>query len=467
MITVNVFAQQTVLVVGLARSGLAAVRALHAGDAQVIAWDDVAARRDDAALAGATILAPDEMPWANAAALVLSPGIPHSYPKPHPVAAYARQHNVDIIGDIELLVRALPAAQIIAITGTNGKSTTTALLGHVLGSAGIEIAVGGNLGIAALDLPTLSNEGIYVLEMSSYQLELTPRLACRAACLLNISADHLDRHGGMAGYIAAKKNIFKNLPNHGIAVVGIDDTASRQIADDLIAAGKSVRTVTATTAQDANSRQSLDQLFRKHDQLYWQHDTQTEYLLDLAEAEALPGPHNAQNAAAVAAIALDLGLSMDQIAAGLKSFAGLAHRQERVAVINQVAYINDSKATNADAAARALACYAPIYWIAGGRAKTGGIAPLEGYFPRIRHAYLIGEAANDFANNLAPTTPYSISHTLAAAVDDAHQLAQQEALSGATVLLAPAAASFDQFDSFESRGDQFRAQVTRLAEVRP
>ena len=465
MITVDIFAQQTVLVVGLARSGLAAVRALTAGQATVIAWDDAADRRDAAAAAGASLLPPADMPWNIAAALILSPGIPHTHPEPHPAAQLAQQHDVEIIGDIELLVRAMPSAKIIAITGTNGKSTTTALLGHVLSDAGEEVAVGGNLGIAALDLPVLSHQGFYVLELSSYQLELTPSLACRAACLLNISADHLERHGGMAGYIAAKQRIFNNLRADGLAVIGTDDPTCMGLADSLRSAGRRVRSITGSAAESAVAAAARDHLNVQHGQLQWHHHGSCKAIFDLTKAAALPGEHNAQNAAAVAAIALDLGITAEAITAGLIGFAGLAHRQERVAVINEIAYINDSKATNADAAARALACYAPIYWIAGGRAKTDGIALLKSYFERIRHAYLIGEAAADFAASLSATTPYSITGNLADAVHEAHQLAQGEALPGATVLLAPAAASFDQFDSFEARGDQFRGQVKQLAQA--
>jgi UDP-N-acetylmuramoylalanine--D-glutamate ligase len=207
------------------------------------------------------------MPWNIAAALILSPGIPHTHPEPHPAAQLARQHDVEIIGDIELLVRTMPSAKIIAITGTNGKSTTTALLGHVLSDAGEEVAVGGNLGIAALDLPVLSHQGFYVLELSSYQLELTPSLACRAACLLNISADHLERHGGMAGYIAAKQRIFNNLRADGLAVIGTDDPTSMGLADSLRSAGRRVRSITGSAAESAVAATARDHLNVQHGQL--------------------------------------------------------------------------------------------------------------------------------------------------------------------------------------------------------
>ena len=455
MIPVDGFSARKVAVLGLARSGLATVRALRAGGAAVFAWDDDADRRPAAADSGAQVTPLEAMPWAEMAALVLSPGIPLHHPTPHPAVAMARRHGVEIIGDIELFIRNVDAGQVVAITGTNGKSTTTALLGYLLHDAGFSVAVGGNLGLPVLDLPRLDGDGFYVLELSSYQLDLTPSLTCRAACLLNVTPDHLDRHGGMDGYIAAKRQIFRALTDDGVCVVGADDAPTRATADTLRAAGQRVVEISA-------GRLPGDGVFNDANQVTVRHNDQCRTLADRSAATALPGSHNGQNAAAAAALALDLGLADADIARGLLSFPGLAHRQERIRALNGVAYVNDSKATNAAAAARALACYTPIYWIAGGRAKDGGITALSAFFPRIRHAYLIGEAARDFARDLEGHAPYSLCGALPQAVDQAHHLAQAEHLDGATVLLAPAAASFDQFDSFEARGEVFRQQVMAL-----
>ena len=460
MIPVDGFSARKVAVLGLARSGLAATRALRAGGAAVFAWDDDVGRRQAAADSGAEITPLAAMPWAEMAALVMSPGIPLHHPAPHPAVAMARRHDVEIIGDIELFMRQVDARQVVAITGTNGKSTTTALLGHLLREAGLNVAIGGNLGLPALDLPRLGDDGFYVLELSSYQLDLTPSLACRAACLLNITPDHLDRHGGMDGYVAAKRQIFRAITDDGVCVVGVDDAPARATAETLGAADRRVVAISAAAVPG-------DGVFTDAGQVMVRQNGRCRMLADLNRAAALPGAHNGQNAAAAAALALDLGLDDAVIAAGLLNFPGLAHRQERVRALDGVAYVNDSKATNAEAAARALACYAPVYWIAGGRAKDGGIAALSAFFPRVRHAYLIGEAAGDFARDLEGHAPYSFCGALPQAVDQAHHLAQAEHLDGATVLLAPAAASFDQFDSFEARGDAFRRQVMALTVRHP
>ena len=399
------FAGKRYWVVGLGRNGAPAADALVRLGAAVCVWDD-----GEAARAGTphALHAPD----AGAVgfdALVLSPGIPHLHPAPHPAAAAARAAGIPILSDAELLFQAVRAtgsqARFAGITGTNGKSTTTALLAHILGGAGIPTAAGGNLGIAALALPMLGDDGVYVLEMSSYMLERLQTLRFDVAALLNVTPDHIDRHGSLEGYAAAKQRIFDRQTQADTAIHGTDVPA-----------------------------------------------------LDPADAPALPGPHNAQNAAAAAAMARALGVAEPAIADGIRTFPGLPHRQQRIATDDGIAWINDSKATNADAAARALGCYDRLVWVAGGQAKAGGIEPLAPYFPRIAHALLIGRDAPRLAETLtAHGVPYTIPGTLDAAVPAARALARR--LDAPTVLLSPACASFDQFSGFEARGDRFRDLV--------
>jgi UDP-N-acetylmuramoylalanine--D-glutamate ligase len=460
MIAVDAFRGETVAVMGLARSGLAAADALLAGGARVLAWDDAPGRRDTAQRRGIPLADLAETPFAPIKALILSPGIPHTYPKPNIVAAAARAAGTPIIGDIELLARAVPEARFVGVTGTNGKSTTTALIAHILASAGRQVAVGGNLGTAALTLARLGTDGIYVLELSSYQLELIDRAAFDVAVWINLTPDHLDRHGDMAGYIAAKRRIFKNARGTPSAIVGIDDSPSREMADVLD------RENAWRVTRISVISESMGGVFVKHGRIIDETGRSAENVIDLNEVPLLPGRHNWQNAAAAYATARALGLARADIAAGIASFPGLAHRQETVATRGGVRFINDSKATNADAAATALACYDHIYWIAGGVPKAGGIASLGPYFPRIRRAFLIGDAARDFAATLDGRVPHEISATLDRAVAAAFAAAQA-AGGGAVVLLSPACASFDQFSDFEARGEAFRALVTALPEARP
>ncbi|HXP12485.1 MAG TPA: UDP-N-acetylmuramoyl-L-alanine--D-glutamate ligase, partial [Stellaceae bacterium] len=393
---------------------------------------------------------------ADAKALVLSPGIPHTFPKPHPVADLARRAGLPIIGDIELLALACKEARFAGITGTNGKSTTTALIAHILKEAGRNVAVGGNLGFPALLLEALGKNGIYVLELSSYQLELTSSLALDVAVLLNVTPDHLGRHGGMAGYIEAKKRVFRNQTSRASAIIGVDDEICRGIFAALKSAG---RQKTVPISAEASAPGGV---YVQGGKLIDDLDGQAKPMLDLAQMPHLPGRHNGQNAAASYAAARALGLDAAAAIAGIKSFPGLAHRQELIAEIDFVRYVNDSKATNADAAEKALACYADIYWIAGGQPKEDGIGGLAPLFPRIRKAFLIGEAAESFAKTLAGRVACEISGTLDQAVLRAHQAALEERRQGAVVLLSPACASFDQFKDFEERGERFRALVAKL-----
>ncbi|KZD07004.1 UDP-N-acetylmuramoyl-L-alanine--D-glutamate ligase [Oceanibaculum pacificum] len=450
MIDLSFLANRRIAVMGLARSGLASVSALVAAGAEVLAWDDSAERREAALDAGAAITDLATADWSTIELAVWSPGIPHSFPAPHAAAKAAQTAGVPLVCDIELLALANPKARFVGITGTNGKSTTTALIAHILRQAGMRAEVGGNLGMAALTLAPLDADGIYVLELSSYQIELLAKARFDIALLLNITPDHLDRHGGFDGYVAAKRRLFERLSPTGAAFIGLDDEASRGIAAGL---GRPVTGISVDRPVAAG-------IYVENGRLVDATQGSARTILELAEAPALPGAHNWQNAAFAYAACKALGVPADAIAAGIRSFPGLAHRQERVAVIDGVAFVNDSKATNAEATARALACYERIHWIAGGRAKDGGIASLEGFFPRIRKAYLIGESAEAFAATLDGRVAHRQCGTLDVAVAAAAADARG---TGGVVLLSPAAASFDQFQSFEHRGDAFRALVRDLA----
>jgi len=419
-----IFSGRRFAVLGLGKAGLPAATALAGMGAEVFAWDDSAPSR--AAAADFAQSPPSEIP-GHLDALVLSPGIPHARPKPHPQAAWAISRGIPILTDAELLYRAVRAAgskaRFAGITGTNGKSTTTALLAHILTTAGIPNAAGANLGPAALSLPLLPDNGVYVLEMSSYMLERIVNLRFDAAAMLNLSPDHLDRHGDMTGYAAAKRHIFDRQDASCTAVIGIDDPASRAMADWLQTQPAQLVPISAAT-------------------------------FAMPPARALPGAHNAQNAAAAAALARALGVPDSAITAGIAFYPGLPHRQAEIAVIDGIHCINDSKATNADAASRAMACYDRFIWIAGGIAKAGGIEPLACLFPRIAHAYLIGRDGPAFAATLARHhVPHDIAGTLEAAIPAA--LATARATQTDTLLFSPAAASFDQFPNFEARGERF------------
>jgi UDP-N-acetylmuramoylalanine--D-glutamate ligase len=444
------FAGQRIAVVGLGRAGLPAAKRLAEWGAEVTAWDDGPASREAAERAGLTLRDPQAGPF-RFDALLLSPGIPHILPTPHPVAVRASEAGVPILADVEFLFRAVrkagSAARFIGITGTNGKSTTTALIHHLLTQAGQLSEVGGNLGPAALGLNILGDQGSYTLEMSSYMLERIATIRFNCAVMLNLSQDHLDRHGNMDGYASAKARIFARQQSGDLGVLGWDDGLSMRMAgavrsrlvpiSGLHAAAGGIWAEAGTLRDDAGP------------------------IADLRAAPALPGSHNAQNAAAAAAVALDAGLTRQQVAAGLASFPGLPHRQERVGELGGVTFVNDSKATNADSAARALGSYDRVVWIAGGLAKDGGIESLEALFPRIARALLIGRDAPLLAQTLASHgIPHEIAGTLDQAVPAAAAFAR--AASVPVVLLSPACASFDQFSGFDARGEHFRALVRGL-----
>jgi UDP-N-acetylmuramoylalanine--D-glutamate ligase len=453
-----------VAVLGLGKSGLATAVALKAGGVKVAAWDDTPAARQAAEVRGLTLVDLNMADFGDMRFLALSPGIPHHFPAPHPVAARAEAAGCPIVGDIELLYRAAPDAHYIGITGTNGKSTTTALIGHILTEAGIPIAVGGNLGTPVLTFPALGANGAYVIEMSSYQLDLIDSLVFDAAVLLNITPDHLDRHGGMAGYIAAKERIFAGQTGDQAAILGIDSAPTRDMAVRLADQGHA-RLIPISVEGEAKGGVAVADGWLIDDL-----DGGAERAVDLKTIPRLPGAHNWQNAAAAWAVARVSGVAAPVIAAAFRSFPGLAHRQQLLRTIGNIAFVDDSKATNADAASKALGCYDRIYWIAGGLAKDGGLAGLEPFMSRVAHAFLIGDAAPDFARWLYGKAPATIVGTLDNAVPAARKMAEADSLAdgrGGVVLLSPACASFDQFPNFEVRGRHFSALVAGLAETRP
>ena len=448
---------KTVAVMGLGKSGTSAARALAAAGAKVLAWDDQEETRARAEAEGVGLTDLSHADWAGVDLLVWSPGIPHIHPEPHKVAAAARAAGVKLVCDIELLCVASPGARAVAITGTNGKSTTTTLTGHVLAGMGTPLAVGGNLGVPALDLPALGLDGTYVLELSSYQLELLDQAQFDIAVLLNITPDHLDRHGGMEGYVAAKASMFDRLPAGSTAVVAVDDLHSAEThlklshRKDIVTRAISAEKVVAGGVY-APDGVLIDDL-----------DGKAVGVLDLKKIGSLPGRHNWQNACAAYVVARACGMEPQSIAERLASYPGLKHRQELVAIIDGVRYVNDSKATNADAAEKAMICYDRIYWIAGGQAKEGGIESLRPLFPRIARAFLIGEAAQAFADTLSGEVGYEMCGTLDAAIQRAHDVALSDPHEGKVVLLSPACASWDQFKSFEHRGDMFCEIVNAIS----
>jgi UDP-N-acetylmuramoylalanine--D-glutamate ligase len=464
VIPIETLAGRRVAVFGLGGSGLVSAQALMAGGADVVAADDNAESVKKAADAGIPIADLRGIDWTKLAALVLAPGVPLTHPKPHWSAELAHQADVPVIGDIELFCRErhrlAATAPFVAITGTNGKSTTTALTAHLVASAGMDAQLGGNIGTAILSLappqaPGITSARVHVIECSSYQIDLAPSLDPTVGILINLSEDHLDRHGTMAHYADVKARLVKGVPSGGTAIVGVDDEWCRAIADRLAQSGKPVERISV--------REPLaDGIYADGPHIIRAIAGKTSLIADLGGIGSLRGMHNAQNAACAAAAALALGLSPAAIQAGLRSFPGLAHRMEQVGRIGIVLFVNDSKATNADSSAQALACFDDIFWIAGGKPKTGGIETLRSFFPRIRKAYLIGEAAEAFAATLGDAAPHEIAGTLDKAVALAAHDAARSTAPHPVVLLSPACASFDQYRNFEVRGDAFRTLVQDL-----
>ncbi len=462
MIPVKGFKGKRVAIFGLGRSGLSAARALKAGGADPVLWDDKPASMLAATREGFTIENLKNTDWSEIDALMLSPGVPLTHPEPHWTVKLAQAAGVPVLGDIELFARTLatlPAhkqPKTVAITGTNGKSTTTALIGHILKAAGKDVHVGGNIGIGILDLPEMHAGSIYVIETSSYQLDLTLTFKPDVAVLMNLSPDHLDRHGGMDGYIAAKKRIFMNQTEAQTAVIGADDEYTAAVITEMRANSK-VKLI------PISSRRSLSVgVYALGGILYDATEGRAREMVDLKTIRTLTGRHNWQNAAAAYSACRALGLDSDIILAGMATFPGLAHRMQEIGQIGKVRFINDSKATNADAARQAMSSFERFFWIAGGKAKAGGIESLSDLFPRIKHAFLIGEAAEDFEKTIGTEAPCTQSRLLFTAVAQSYAEAEKSG-EEEIVLFSPACASFDQFTDFEARGDAFKAAVDEIA----
>ncbi len=433
MITSRAFAGRRYAVLGLARSGLASVEALVASGAGVTAWDTREEARDEAMALGADIGDPLAIDLVGFAGVVVSPGVPLNR---HPIAAHARAAHVPLIGDIELFAEArseLPAHRVVGITGTNGKSTVTALIAHMLESAGVPALMGGNIGLPILSRDPLPEGGVYVLELSSYQIDLAHSLAVDVAVLTNVTPDHLDRYDDFAGYAASKARLFSLQHKDQVAIVAIDDGPSKMIASHIS------HRLFRVSAKDIDPA----------DQARW---------------PALQGPHNAQNAVCAIAVCRVLGLDDEAIERGLSTYRALPHRMELVGEVAGVRWFNDSKATNAASAAPALAAFPPapdqrLHWIAGGQAKGDGLEACRPWFSHVKRAYLIGEAMESFAREIGDAVPLESAGDLASAVARAAAAAEP----GDVVLLSPACASFDQFKDYEARGDAFRSLVRGLA----
>jgi len=457
MIPITTFGGKKLALFGLGASGLASASALLAGGADVVAWDDSEQTIEKARAAGIPVADLRHVDWSRIAALVLAPGVPLTHPAPHWTVGLARNAAVEVIGDIELFCRerrvTAPDSPFVAITGTNGKSTTTALVTHLLNSANYDAQMGGNIGTAILSLLPPAPGRVHVIECSSFQIDLAPSLDPSIGILLNVTPDHLDRHGTIAQYAAIKERLVARAQQ--VSIVGVDDNWCQAVADRIEQAGRRVERVSVR-------RPLSDGFYADGDRIMHAAGGTAREIAHIGGIGSLRGTHNAQNAACAAATALALGLSPEAIQKGLTSFPGLAHRMEQVGRRGDVLFVNDSKATNADAAERALASFSDIFWIAGGKAKAGGIAPLSGYFPRVRKAYLIGEAAGEFAGTLQGKVPFIVAGTLDRAVELAARDAEAAQLKDSVVLLSPACASYDQFRNFEIRGAAFRDAVRKL-----
>lgn len=463
MIKASTYRGEEVAVFGLGRSGITTALSLQAGGAKVYAWDDNEQVCENARQQGVRVHDLRDLDWSKLDALVLSPGVPDRLPKPHWSAELAHQNEVPIICDIEIFAREVAARaperrpKVIAITGTNGKSTTTALIGHILNTCGRDAQVGGNIGRGVLDLDEMHAGTVYVLELSSYQLERTNSLKANAAVFLNLSSDHLVRHGDMDGYKAAKLRIFNNQDKNDTAVIGVDDPYVKSICSSLIA--KNNRKIAPISGRRSMGRGACV----IKGVLYALINKKCEKIADLNQAPNLVGTHNWQNAAAAFAAVFAIGLDYKKIGAAILQFPGLAHRMENIGTIGPISFVNDSKATNVDAAAQALKAYSHIFWIGGGQADKGGIEALKAFFPNIERAYLIGEAAMGFAKTLrAENVSCKISKELKFALMCATKDALHSGVKNAVILLSPACASFDQFGSFEHRGDEFRALAQEI-----
>lgn len=446
-------------VFGLGATGLATAEALVASGAQVFTWDESGAAREKTKNTEYLSDHPKNWPWAELQFLVLSPGVPLTFPKPHAIVRKAKSAKVKIIGDLELFAMAMNAVpekerpSVVAITGSNGKSTSTALISHILDETGRQVFMGGNIGIPLLAMKPFDKDHIYVLELSSYQLDLASSFRANIAMLLNISPDHLDRHGDMAHYIAAKQRIFYHQTKDDIAIIGVDDEHTQGICAVLSGRKQAEVVPVSTKGALGHGVYTLD------GRLFYNFDGKSGEAGTISNTATLRGAHNWQNASAALAAAISLGVAPSVALKAMSRFEGLAHRMETVAKIGDVRFINDSKATNTEATAQALNSYENIFWIAGGKAKDGGVKPLREMMGPVRGAYFIGDAAEAFEADLAGVVPCIRCGNLAAAVTRASRDARQSGLADPVVMLSPAAASFDQFKNFEDRGNTFRRLV--------
>lgn len=464
MIVIPGFKNKAVGVFGLGVSGLATCEALVASGARVFTWDENASAREKTSGTEYFAEHPKKWPWAELKAIVVSPGVPLTHPKPHAIVRKAQTEKIPVIGDTELFalaVNALPDGQrprIAMITGSNGKSTTTALIGHILKETGCDVHVGGNIGEAVLSLPAPEKGTIYVLEMSSFQLDLTQSLRADAAVFLNLTPDHIERHGDVDGYLNAKKRIFLNQHEKDIAVICVDDDYTQGVCTELMSTGG--RKVIPVSAQGVLG----GGVFALDGQLHYNFDGKTSLVGDLSGAHGLRGVHNHQNAAAALAVCVHFGVSPALFIRAAERFESLAHRMEEVGRIGKVLFVNDSKATNADAAARALSAFQDVYWIAGGRQKDGGVVSLAGAVENVRGVYLIGEAAEEFEEQLGDTVNCIQCGDLKTAVAKAKEDAAGSNYGSPVVLLSPACASYDQFRNFQERGERFRELAGDIAQ---
>lgn len=443
-------------VFGLGASGLSVVKAVIKAGGACVAWDDNPESVEKAKGLGADVRELKPSVLKKCIALLVAPGVPLTHPRPHEVVEVANDAGLEIIGDIELYYRANPQTKFIAVTGTNGKSTTVSLLQHVLQRAGVKSVLGGNVGTPIFDLKPPSKDGVVVLELSSYQLDLCHEFKAHIAALLNITPDHLDRHGTIENYAAVKAKIFRGCDH---AVIGMDDEYCASIYRDLKA--EDMHPMPVSVTNDAIKGVCVSETGN----LVLAQGEDTHEIGNMSGISTLNGLHNFQNAAVVYAMLKAYGLDDEAILSAFKTYPGLAHRQYPLRAINGVVYINDSKATNAEAAAKALSSYSNIYWIVGGQAKDGGLEGLEPYLSQVKYAFVIGAAIDQFSAWMERNgVPYNSSRTLDIALSHAHAMAQEHRgqPGGCTVLLSPACASFDQYPSFEARGDAFEALVFDL-----
>lgn len=462
MISALSFKDKRVALFGLGGSGLVTAKSLIAGGAEVIAWDDNPEQVLKSGQDGIATADLREIDWTVVDSFVLAPGVPLTHPKPHWSVELAQKAGVEIIGDIEIFsrerARLAPDSAFIAITGTNGKSTTTALISHIIAENDLNIQMGGNIGTAVLSLDAPQDDSVFVIECSSYQIDLAPSLNPSAGILLNLTPDHLDRHGTMEHYASVKERLVQNSDD---AIIGVDDVYCQDIQQRLLQSKVSTTSISAIVQLD-------DGLFLDESLIVRASDGLNSVVADLSGIETLRGQHNAQNVAAAIAACHTIGLSFDEIANSLSSFPGLKHRMQPIARLDELLFINDSKATNAEATAPALKSYEDIFWILGGLPKDGGISSLSPYFDRVRKAFLIGEAAPKFAAELGDEVEFEIANTLELAVEHSTKSAKMfAAQSGrkATILFSPACASFDQFRNFEIRGECFVDQVANIEGV--